>query len=60
CPDCIGDERLCREERTFAYCSLTARNDHFDDQQLVERERALQRSEKMVCTYRAYRAENQD
>ncbi|KAH7201205.1 hypothetical protein DER44DRAFT_841713 [Fusarium oxysporum] len=47
CPDCIGDERLSLEERTFSYCRPTVRNDHFDDQHLVERERALQRGERM-------------
>ncbi|KAJ9419892.1 hypothetical protein FOXG_15582 [Fusarium oxysporum f. sp. lycopersici 4287] len=59
CPDCIGDERLSLEERTFAYCRPTVRNDHFDDQHLLERERALQRGEKMVCTHPACRTQNQ-
>jgi hypothetical protein len=30
CPDCIGDERLSREERTFTYCRPTVMNDYFD------------------------------
>ncbi|KAL5610468.1 hypothetical protein FOBRF1_006585 [Fusarium oxysporum] len=47
CPDCIGDERLSLEERAFSYCRPTVRNDHFDDQHLIDRERALQRGEKM-------------
>ncbi|QPG93463.1 hypothetical protein C2857_000044 [Epichloe festucae Fl1] len=59
CPDCIGDERLSLGERSFAYCRPTVRNDHFDDQHLVERERALQRGEKMVCTPPACRTQNQ-
>ncbi|GKU11529.1 unnamed protein product [Fusarium langsethiae] len=59
CPDCIGDERLSLEERTFTYCRPTVRNDHFDDQHLVERERALQRGERMVCTHPACRVQNQ-
>jgi hypothetical protein len=53
CPDCIG------EERTFAYCHPTVRNDHFDDKHLVERGRALQRGEKLVCTHTACRVQNQ-
>ncbi|RKK23635.1 hypothetical protein BFJ66_g17428 [Fusarium oxysporum f. sp. cepae] len=59
CPDCIGDERLSLEERTFTYCRPTVRNDHFDDQHLVDRERALQRGERMVCTHPACRVQNQ-
>ncbi|EWZ27959.1 hypothetical protein FPRO04_13078 [Fusarium proliferatum] len=59
CPDCIGDERLSLGERTFAYCRPTVRNDHFDDQHLIERERALQRGEKMVCTHPTCRTQNQ-
>ncbi|EGU72539.1 hypothetical protein FOXB_16952, partial [Fusarium oxysporum f. sp. conglutinans Fo5176] len=47
CLDCIGDERLSLEERAFSYCRPTVRNDHFDDQHLIDRERALQRGEKM-------------
>ncbi|EGU83978.1 hypothetical protein FOXB_05508 [Fusarium oxysporum f. sp. conglutinans Fo5176] len=47
CPDCIGDERLSLEKRAFSYCRPTVRNDHFDDQHLIDRERALQRGEKM-------------
>ncbi|TVY63532.1 hypothetical protein Focb16_v014233 [Fusarium oxysporum f. sp. cubense] len=58
CPDCIGDERLSLEEHTFTYCRLTVRNDHFDDQHLVERERALQRGERMVCIHPACRVRN--
>jgi hypothetical protein len=59
CPDCIGDERLSFEERTFRYSRPTVRNDHFDDQHLVERERAQRRGEKMVCTHPACRVQNQ-
>ncbi|GKU10200.1 unnamed protein product [Fusarium langsethiae] len=58
CPDCIGDERLSLEERAFSYCRPTVRNDHFDDQHLIDRERALQRGEKMVCTHPACRTQN--
>lgn len=59
CPDCIGDDRLSFEERTFKYCRPTVRNDHFDDQHLVERERAQQRGEKMVCTHPTCRSLNE-
>lgn len=38
CPDCIGDDRLPLEERTFRWCRTTVRNDHFDDQHLPARE----------------------
>ncbi|OHE90286.1 FluG domain-containing protein, partial [Colletotrichum orchidophilum] len=41
CPDCVCDERLTIEERTFKYCRSTVRNDHFDDQRLEERERRV-------------------
>ncbi|CVL00274.1 uncharacterized protein FMAN_09780 [Fusarium mangiferae] len=58
CPDCIGDERLSLEERALSYCRPTVRNDHFDDQHLIERERALQRGENMVCTHPACRTQN--
>ncbi|KAH7129645.1 hypothetical protein B0J13DRAFT_453386 [Dactylonectria estremocensis] len=51
CPDCIGDERLSREERAFTYCRPTVMNDHFDDQHLVARERAEQRGEKVRCEH---------
>ncbi|EXK24911.1 hypothetical protein FOMG_18401 [Fusarium oxysporum f. sp. melonis 26406] len=59
CLDGIGDERLSLRELTFAHCRPTVRNDYFGDQHLVERERALQRGEKMVCTHPACRAQNQ-
>ncbi|KAF3352302.1 Heat shock protein, putative [Verticillium dahliae VDG1] len=58
CPDCIGDERLSFEERTFRYSRPTVRNDHFDDQHLVERERAQRRGEKMVCKHPTCRVLN--
>ncbi|GKT51801.1 uncharacterized protein ColSpa_11982 [Colletotrichum spaethianum] len=38
CPNCVGDERLPLEERTFKYCRPTVRNDHFDNQHLVRRD----------------------
>lgn len=41
CPDCFRDERLTVEERTFRYCRLIVRDDHFDDYHLGERERAM-------------------
>lgn len=47
CPDCIGDERLSREERAFTYCRPTVMNDHFDDQHLVRREQAEQSGERI-------------
>ncbi|KAH7265750.1 FluG domain-containing protein [Fusarium solani] len=51
CPDCIGDERLSREERTFTYCRPTVMNDHFDDQHLVRREQAERSGEKICCEH---------
>ncbi|KAM6516642.1 hypothetical protein FALCPG4_014820 [Fusarium falciforme] len=51
CPDCIGDERLSREERTFTYCRPTVMNDHFDDQHLIRREQAERRGEKIRCEH---------
>ncbi|GKT96945.1 fluG domain-containing protein [Colletotrichum tofieldiae] len=51
CPVCVGDERLPLEERTFKYCRPTVRNDHFDDQHLVERERAVQRGDLIRCSH---------
>ncbi|KAL6354147.1 hypothetical protein LRP88_12481 [Fusarium phalaenopsidis] len=51
CPDCIGDERLSREERTFTYCRPTVMNDHFDDQHLIRREQAERSGEKIRCEH---------
>ncbi|EEU33802.1 uncharacterized protein NECHADRAFT_89113 [Fusarium vanettenii 77-13-4] len=51
CPDYIGDKRLSREERTFAYCRPTVMNDHFDDQHLVRREQAERRGEIIRCDH---------
>ncbi|KAK1973913.1 FluG domain-containing protein [Colletotrichum cereale] len=51
CPDCVGDERLTIEERTFKYCRPTVRNDHFDDQHLKERERTVQRGGVIQCNH---------
>ncbi|KAI0120736.1 hypothetical protein BJ170DRAFT_704700 [Xylariales sp. AK1849] len=34
CLDCIGDGKQTFQERTFPYCRLTKRNDHFDDHHL--------------------------
>ncbi|KZL63688.1 FluG domain-containing protein [Colletotrichum tofieldiae] len=51
CPDCVGDERLTVEERTFKYCRPTVRNDHFDDQHLVERECAVRRGDVIRCNH---------
>ncbi|KAH7125059.1 FluG domain-containing protein [Dactylonectria estremocensis] len=51
CPDCIGDERLSREERAFTYCRPTVINDHFDDQHLIRRERAEQSGERIRCEH---------
>ena len=49
CPDCLGDEQLPFEARTFQWCRPTVRNDHFDDRHLVERELAEQRGEVIKC-----------
>ncbi|KAK2051231.1 FluG domain-containing protein [Colletotrichum caudatum] len=51
CPDCIGDERLPFKERSFRYCRPTVRNDHFDSQHLVERERAIERGDLIRCNH---------
>lgn len=51
CPDCIGDERLSREERAFIYCRPTVMNDHFDDQHLVAREQVEQGGERIRCEH---------
>ncbi|KAF5018492.1 hypothetical protein F66182_9527, partial [Fusarium sp. NRRL 66182] len=59
CPDCVGDERLSFEERTFKYSRPTVRNDHFDEQHLIEREQAQRRGEKMVCKHPTCRDLNQ-
>lgn len=49
CPDCIGDERMTLQERTFRYCRPPVRNDHFDDAHLEERERAERCGEPIRC-----------
>ncbi|KAH8882112.1 hypothetical protein GQ53DRAFT_753940 [Thozetella sp. PMI_491] len=51
CPDCIGDERLTKQERDFPYCRPPKRNDHFDDHHLEEKEQAEQRGELIVCKH---------
>ncbi|KAK3943757.1 hypothetical protein QBC46DRAFT_21328 [Diplogelasinospora grovesii] len=51
CPDCIGDERLSREERTFTYCRPTVMNDHFDEQHLIRREQAERGGERIRCEH---------
>ncbi|KID97353.1 FluG domain-containing protein, partial [Metarhizium majus ARSEF 297] len=51
CPDCIGDERLTAAERTFQWCRPTIRNDHFDDQHLIDREATAERGEALVCKH---------
>ncbi|CAH0017227.1 unnamed protein product [Clonostachys rhizophaga] len=51
CPDCISDERLSREERTFTYCRPTVINDHFDNQHLARREQDERSGEKIRCEH---------
>lgn len=51
CPDCIGDERLSLQERSFMYCRSTVMNDHFDRQHLIGREQAEQNGEKIRCEH---------
>lgn len=51
CPDCIGDERLTFEERTFSYCRPTVRNDHFDGEHLKGREAAEQCGQLQLCMH---------
>ncbi|KAK3945235.1 FluG domain-containing protein [Diplogelasinospora grovesii] len=40
CLDCIGDERLLMQERTFVYCRPAVRNDHWDKEHREEKKRA--------------------
>ena len=49
CPDCIGDEQLSIEARTFKWCRPPVLNDHFDDVHLARREIAAQRGEAIWC-----------
>ena len=49
CPDCIGDESMALQERTFRYCRPTVRNDHFDDAHLEARELVERRGESIKC-----------
>ncbi|ROT35415.1 hypothetical protein SODALDRAFT_353116 [Sodiomyces alkalinus F11] len=51
CPDCIGDGRLSKEERTFRFCRPAIRNEHFDDQHLKARELAQRRGEAIRCEH---------
>lgn len=51
CPDCIGDERLSLQERSFMYCRPTVMNDHFDRQHLIGRELAEKNGEKIRCEH---------
>jgi uncharacterized protein DUF3435 len=46
CPDCIGDERLSMQERTFVYCRPAVRNDHWDREHLEGKQCAAQRGAK--------------
>ena len=50
CPECIGDERMSVEERTFQYCRPQKRNDHFDDNHLEAKERAERLGQPIVCS----------
>ncbi|KAK3177464.1 hypothetical protein K4F52_009755 [Lecanicillium sp. MT-2017a] len=49
CPDCIGDEQLSVEARTFKWCRPPVLNDHFDNAHLARRETAEQRGEAIWC-----------
>ncbi|KAH8651335.1 FluG domain-containing protein [Xylariales sp. PMI_506] len=49
CPECIADERLTLEERTFRYCRPPKRNDHFDDHHLKVKELAEQFGQLIEC-----------
>lgn len=51
CPDCIGDESMTLQERTFRYCRPSVMNDHFDNVHLEERERAERCGELMECRH---------
>lgn len=50
CPECIGDERMSVEERTFQYCRPQKRNDHFDDNHLEAKEHAERLGQPIVCS----------
>ncbi|RYP74213.1 hypothetical protein DL771_003146 [Monosporascus sp. 5C6A] len=43
CPDCIGNQGLTVEERTFSSCRPAVMNDHFEDTHLEAIERTSQR-----------------
>ena len=49
CPDCIGDERLTVEERSFRYCCNAVMNDYYDDNHLPEKEQAERNNEAIRC-----------
>jgi hypothetical protein len=51
CPDCIGDERLSINERTFPYCRPAVMNDHFDDHHLARREQAEKQRQAIKCEH---------
>ncbi|KAK3940940.1 FluG domain-containing protein [Diplogelasinospora grovesii] len=47
CPECIGDEGLSYEERTFTYCRPAVMYDHFDR----EHANQLRRAEQILCKH---------
>jgi hypothetical protein len=51
CPDCIGNQGLTLEERTFPYCRPAVMNDHFEDAHLETMERTAQRGGVIVCKH---------
>nr|ODN82566.1 hypothetical protein L203_05375 [Cryptococcus depauperatus CBS 7841] len=50
CPWCVGDERISYKERTFLYCRVTVRNDHFDSQHLGHLQELLA-SDSLACNH---------
>jgi uncharacterized protein DUF3435 len=51
CPDCIGNERLSMQERTFVYCRPAVRNDHWDREHLQGKQCAAQRGHMVSCDH---------
>ena len=51
CPECIGNQCLTIEERTFDYCRSAVMNDHFEDKHLESLERTAQGGGNIICKH---------
>ncbi|KAK3897428.1 hypothetical protein C8A05DRAFT_47960 [Staphylotrichum tortipilum] len=47
CPECIGNQGLTIEERTFSYCRPAVMNDHFEDSHLE----SIQKGGDIICKH---------